>query len=98
VRELLEGERPFALIDRLVDSLIEAMCKVEIRFHHRQHVDDRRVRDWEREKIDVKEKFAAQLEDLQRDLATNPRTSDGALEFENAGRSLEDGFRSNDSR
>jgi hypothetical protein len=97
VRELLEGERPFALIDRLVDSLIEAMCKVEIRFHHRQHVDDRRVRDWEREKIDVKEKFATQLEDLQRDLVTNPRTSDGGLEFEGSGRPLDD-TRSGDVR
>lgn len=74
VRILLDDDPDYAAIEALLDSFVDALAKVELRFHHRQYVPDERIMAWEAERIEVKEAFASQLADERRELLASRRS------------------------
>jgi hypothetical protein len=69
VELLLEAEDPdYAVIEEFLDSFITMLSKVELRFHHRQHIPDERIKVWEDERLEVKEQFASKLTEKRREL------------------------------
>jgi hypothetical protein len=66
---LLEAEDPdYGAIEEFLDSFITMLSKVELRFHHRQHIPDDRIKVWEDERLEAKETFAKQLTEKRREL------------------------------
>ncbi|WP_135830313.1 hypothetical protein [Halorussus halobius] len=69
VELLVDADDPdYAAVEEFLDSFITMLSKVELRFHHRQHIPDERIRAWEDERLDAKETFAAKLTEKRRDL------------------------------
>ncbi|NEU58233.1 hypothetical protein [Halorussus sp. MSC15.2] len=69
VERLLEAENPdYAVVEEFLDSFVTMLAKVELRFHHRQHIPDDRIRVWERERLETKEAFASMLADRREEL------------------------------
>ncbi|WP_137286000.1 hypothetical protein [Halorussus salinisoli] len=62
VELLLEADDPdYAAIEEFLDSFVTMLSKVELRFHHRQHIPDDRIKVWENERLEAKETFARML-------------------------------------
>lgn len=69
VELLLEDDDPdYSTIEEFLDSFITMLAKVELRFHHRQHIPDERIKQWEDERLDAKETFASKLTQKRREL------------------------------
>lgn len=69
VELLLEPTDPdYGLFAEFLDSLIAMLSKVELRFHHRQHIPDERIRVWEHERLEAKSEFASKLSERRREL------------------------------
>ena len=76
VELLLEAEDPdYAVIEEFLDSFITMLSKVELRFHHRQHISDDRIKVWEDERLDAKQTFAEKLTEKRRELLDDERTA-----------------------
>lgn len=69
VELLLEPTDPdYGMFAEFLDSLITMLSKVELRFHHRQHIPDERIRVWERERLEAKSEFASKLSERRREI------------------------------
>lgn len=69
VELLVDADDPdYDAVEAFLDSLITMLSKVELRFHHRQHIPDERIRAWEDERLDAKETFASTLTEKRRQL------------------------------
>ena len=69
VELLLDAEDPdYEVVAEFLDSFITMLSKVELRFHHRQHIPDERIKVWEDERLDAKETFAEKLSEKRREL------------------------------
>ena len=69
VELLLEAQDPdYAAIEEFLDSFITMLSKVELRFHHRQHIPDDRIKVWEDERLEAKATFAEKLTEKRREL------------------------------
>jgi hypothetical protein len=77
VELLLEAADPdYAAIEEFLDSFVAMLSKVELRFHHRRHVPDERIRVWEDERLDAKADFEEQLEARRRELLARRETTE----------------------
>ncbi|NHN61531.1 MULTISPECIES: hypothetical protein [Halorussus] len=69
VELLLEPEDPdYEAVEEFLDSFIAMLARVELRFHHRRHIPDARIRVWEDERLEAKETFARTLAEKRADL------------------------------
>ncbi|WP_158058993.1 hypothetical protein [Halorussus halophilus] len=74
VRLLLDDDPDYATVEAFLDSFVTMLAKVELRFHHRQHIPDERIMAWEDERLEVKDEFAGQLADKRRELLASSRS------------------------
>ena len=88
VELLLEPEDPdYAAVEEFLDSFITMLARVELRFHHRRHIPDARIRVWEDERLDAKETFARKLTEKRAELLDErgtPRPVDPARRADGA--------------
>lgn len=69
VELLLGADDPdYEAVAEFLDSFVTMLAKVELRFHHRRHIPDERIKVWEDERLDVKESFAEKLTEKRREL------------------------------
>ncbi len=80
VKALLEHDPDYAVVAEFLDSFINALSRVELRFHHCQYIPDERIRAWEADRIEAKEMFRNTLRKRRMSLLdTNGETSQSTV-------------------
>jgi len=75
MRLLLEDEREYDELEGFLDSFIEALSKVELRFYFQKNIPEKRLNAWRDERDDVLEAYREELREVRDGLLLNREAS-----------------------